>query len=531
MLLDFFIKIICRYLTDEEKSKSRELEAKRAEILEKVNTLYPDPETQFDKFVEDKELASLWDQTSEEEAELVNAVIDRYRDLRGSKGIIEDIKTILDALEKEDYTEYRKRGIKLTVSPENEEKATLRIIDPIEGDTKEIHTSYTNLLKNRLTENYTNCLRFVLNCIEYPLALLSNDNKGEDPKRKAVELAKEKVALWYEPEDVSEVLEEYYTLWRSEEKEEPVLFPSTPKYDFVYPSELQQNLTKASKKIFDSSIALSDLKQAEIDVTPNKKGVVNTFSVYVDMTAPELKGTENVTEYDKSVHNMAVSIGLANKHGFFTARELATALIHGDNPNNNRVSSQQIGAVTKSIEKQRHIDITIDWTEHIKLNHKGELPEDASNFTVKDYMLPVREYTATIGGKTLHGYQFIDPVKLSPLYQYARSVGQLGQHPVKMLNIPINLDQQKIVIRDFLLEEIAHIKNPKIVWGNTISVEKLLEVAGEDSQTIRKEKKKKLLDATEEMLGYWKKQGYIKNYEQNRASSKGKPIKSFTIEV
>ena len=529
MLLDFFNKIILKYLTDEEKSKSRELEAKRAEILEKVNTLYPDPETQFDKFVEDKELASLWDQTSEEEAELVNAVIDRYRDLRGSKGIIEDIKTILDALEKEDYTEYRKRGIKLTVSSENEEKATLRIIDPIEGDTKEIHTSYTNLLKNRLTENYTNCLRFVLNCIEYPLALLSNDNKGEDPKRKAVELAKEKVALWYEPEDVSEVLEEYYTLWRSEEKEEPVLFPSTPKYDFVYPSALQQNLTKASKKIFNSSIALSDLKQAEIDVTPNKKGIVNTFSVYVDMSAPELKGTENVTEYDKSVHNMAVSIGLANKHGFFTARELATALIHGDNPNNNRVSSQQIGAVTKSIEKQRHIDITIDWTEHIKLNHKGELPEDASNFNVKDYMLPVREYTATIGGKTLHGYQFIDPIKLSPLYQYARSVGQIGQHPVKMLNIPINLDQSKLVIRDFLLEEIAHIKNNPTSWNNTISVDKILEVAGEDSQTITRKKKSSLLFAVKDMLDYWKKEGYIKGYTENRANTTGKPIQSFTI--
>lgn len=529
MLIDFFEAIISQYWEDGEKSKLGELDATRAEILREVNTLYPDPKTQFDRFIENKELASRWDQTSEEEARLVNAVIDRYRNLRGSNGIIEDIKTVLEALEKKDYTEYRKKGFALTVSPESEEKATLRVIDPIEGDIKEVHTSYTNLLKNRLTENYTNCLRFVLNCIDYPLALLSNDNKGEDPRRRAVELAKEKVALWYDPEDVSEVLEEYYTLWRSEEKEEPSLLPSLPKYDFVYPTELQQNLTKASKKIFDSSIAITDLKQAEIDVTPNKKGIVNTFSVYVDMSAPELKGTENVTEYDKSVHNMAVSIGLANKHGFFTARELATALIHGDNPNNNRVSSQQIGAVTKSIEKQRHIDITIDWTEHIKLNHKGELPEDASNFTVKDYMLPVREYTATIGGKTLHGYQFIDPIKLSPLYQYARSVGQIGQHPVKMLNIPINLDQSKLVIRDFLLEEIAHIKNNPTSWNNTISVDKILEVAGEDSQTITRKKKSSLLFAVKDMLDYWKKEGYIKGYTENRANTTGKPIQSFTI--
>ena len=422
MLLDFFNKIILKYLTDEEKSKSRELETKRAEILEKVNTLYPDPETQFDKFVEDKELASLWDQTSEEEAKLVNAVIDRYREQRTNSGILEDIKTILDALEKEDYIEYRKRGFKLTVSPENEEKATLRVIDPIEGDIKEVHTSYTNLLKNRLTENYTNCLRFVLNCIDYPLALLSNDNKGEDPKRKAVELAKEKVALWYDPEDVSEVLEEYYTLWRSEEKEEPSLLPSLPKYDFVYPTELQQNLTKASTTIFNSKNSIEALKQIAIDVSPNKKELTTTYSVNVDLTAPELKGTENITEYDKSVHNMAISMAKANKGGCFTAKQLATALLYGDNPSTSRPSPQQIGAVTKSIEKQRHIDITIDWTEHVKLNNRGELPEEVTAYQIKGYMLPVEEHIFILKGKTLTGYHFI---KEPPLYQYAMSVGQI----------------------------------------------------------------------------------------------------------
>ena len=145
-------------------------------------------------------------------------------------------------------------------------------------------------------------------------------------------------------------------------------------------------------------------------------------------------------------------------------------------------------------------------------------------------MLPVREYTATIGGKTLHGYQFIDPVKLSPLYQYATSVGQIGQHPVKMLNVPINLDQQKLVIRDFLLEEIAHIKKRES-WNKTISVDKLLEVAGENIQTINRIKKKRLLDAVEEMLNYWKKEAYIKGYTKNRANTTGKPLQSFTIEV
>ena len=446
---------------------------------------------------------------------LDTSVQDRYKEEKKQEGILKDVQRVADSYEKEDYLHHLDNVRKTLKRLEELERFNIHF--NMEGKDREGRT-FQSYLRQNSEENYRGCFGYLYENNSIIEELL--DREGLE---QAIEIFKARIDTFGYERPTEGVLS-----YRG--GGDASQLPTLPKYDFVYPTDFQQNLTKASKKIFDSSIALSDLKQAEIDITPNKKGVVNTFSVYVDMTAPELKGTENVTEYDKSVHNMAVSIGKANKHGFFTARELATALIHGDNPNNNRVSSQQIGAVTKSIEKQRHIDITIDWTEHIKLNNKGNIPENATSFKVKDYMLPVREYTATIGGKTLHGYQFIDPVKLSPLYQYATSVGQIGQHPVKMLNLPINLDQQKIVIRDFLLEEIAHIQK-NTSWNNTISVEKLLEVAGEDLQTITRKKKSTLLQAVEEMLTYWKKEGYIKDYKKTKAKTTGSPLQSFTIIV
>lgn len=522
-----FRDILADYLTPEERARAEELRIAITKLDVKTQEEHP---TEFERMKEDfpyiegeeePELpewkAQFWDKRLPLEKEydyLQSEAKRRYSEAKGYKGILEDIRRIVEAYTKEDYLQHLK-NIRELLSLRKYTVAQL-------GITEDERIALFHYLESRAIENYNNCYFLLWEYLKEALELLDNEEPERATKGEALKIIQARVGLWYTPEKPQTP--------RGDEEPEPEL-PSLPKYDFVYPTDFQQNLTKASKKIFDSSIAISDLKQAEIDVTPNKKGVVNTFSVYVDMTAPELKGTENITEYDKSVHNMAVSIGLVNKHGFFTARELATALIHGDNPNNNRVSSQQIGAVTKSIEKQRHIDITIDWTEHIKLNHKGDLPEDASNFTVKDYMLPVREYTATIGGKTLHGYQFIDPVKLSPLYQYASSVGQIGQHPVKMLNIPINLDQSKLVIRDFLLEEIAHIKNNPKSWNSTISVEKLLGVAGENSQTVDRIKKSRLLKAVKDMLDYWKKEGYIKGYKENKANTTGKPIVSFTIEV
>ena len=98
-----------------------------------------------------------------------------------------------------------------------------------------------------------------------------------------------------------------------------------------------------------------------------------------------------------------------------------------------------------------------------------------------------------------------------------------------MLNVPVNLDQSKIVIRDFLLEEISHLKNPSLgYWGKTISVDRLLTIAGEDSQQITRKKKSLLLSSIIKMLEYWKDEKYIKDFKLNR---KAKTIQSFTIEA
>ena len=513
-----FAEILESYYTPEDVAKLEKFATALKELDEKYRNKYKKEFQDF--FIAYKKgqtiLMESWkseyfearDKLHEEYKAVNKAVLLKYKEARGTEGILEDVKRIANSYEKEDFQAH----IKMVKNLLDLERFNIHLKGPdVEGKP------YQSFLIATSEENYKNCFGWLYGNNTEVEELL----EGEDLYT-AIEIFKARIdSFGYErpPEGVLS--------WKDQlESPEP---PELPKYDFTYPTELQQNLTKASKKIFDSSIALSDLRQAEIDITPNKKGGLTTYSVYVDMTAPELKGAENVTEYDKSVHNMAVSIGLANKHGFFTARELATALIHGDNPHNNRVTSQQIGAVTKSIEKQRHIDITIDYTEHIKLNNKGNIPEDTTSFKIKDYMLPVRELTATIGGKTLHGYQFIDPVKLSPLYQYARSVGQIGQHPVKMLNIPINLDQQKLVIRDYLLEQIAHFKNPKNKLSRNISVDTLIKVAGEDSQTINRIKKKRLLDAVEKMLTYWKKEGYIEGFEKNKAKTTGSPLQSFTI--
>jgi len=508
-----FAEILAQYYTEEELAKLDALQEEKGLLDTKARHDYGKEFVDFRASLKAGEtiLVEGWkdgylkerDRIFSEAKKINNGVLLRYKEEKKPEGILEDVKRIAEDYTKEEFLAHIKH-LRDLLSLE-------RFNVHIEAPDKE-GKPYLSYLADSSEENYHNCFAWLYGNNPEIEELLDGEDLAE-----AIEIIKARIDTFgYERPEKG-------VLSYKDQRESPEL-PKLPKYDFVYPTDLEQNLTKASSTIFSSKNSIEDLKQISLDVSPNKKGLTTTYSVNVDLSAPELKGTENITEYDKSVHNMAISIAKANEHGSFTAKQLATALLYGDNPLNSRPSPQQIGAVTKSIEKQRHIDITIDWTEHIKLNNKGNLPEDVTAYQRKGYMLPVEEHIFTVNGKKLHGYQFI---KEPPLYQYATSVGQIGQTPVKMLNVPINLDQSKIVIRDFLLEEIAHIKKNKD-WNRTISVERLLDVAGEDSKTISRKKKSLLLTAVKDMFSYWKEEGYIKSYKENL---KAKSIQSFTIEV
>lgn len=443
------------------------------------------------------------------EAEAVRkAVIERYKADKTTAEILEDVRRIAESYTKEEFQEH----IKLVRNMLDFERFHIKLEAPYIEDGK----PFKHYLEATSEENYKNCFGWLYGVNSEIEEVLDGEALSE-----AVEIFKARVDTFGYERPATGVLS-----WR-DQTTEPEL-PELPKVDFNYPVNIQQNLTKASSTLFNHKTSIEDLKQISLDVTPNKKGITTTYSVNVDLSAPELKGTENITEFDKSVHNIAVSIALTNKDHCFTAKQVATVLYYGNNPTKANPSKQQIGAVTKSIEKQSLIKVSVDWTQHYQLNNKGKLPEEADGYKSKNYVLPVKSHIFIINGAELEGYQLLDT---PPLYAYAVSVGQLGQHPVNMLNLPINLDQTKIVLRDFLLEEIAHIKNNK-GWNKTISVDKLLIIAGEDSQTITKKKRAKLLEVIEKMLIYWKKEEYIKDYTLNRAETKrGKPLQSYTIEA
>ena len=383
-----FEEILAQYYKPEEEARLEELQRELNKLDFKTRNEHKEEFENF--FIADKKgqtiLVESWkkdyfkarDQIHSEAKAINEAVLNRYKEEKKPEGILEDVRRIADSYEKEDFQAHIKHVQTLLEA----ERFHIHIKGEKEGKP------YTAWLAENAEENYRTCFAWLYGDNTVVEELLD----GEDLYT-AFEIFKARIDTFGYERPTEGVLSS-----REGEKTSKPAKPTLPKYDFVYPTELQQNLTKASSILFSSKNSLEDLRQIAIDVAPNKKGLTTTYSVNLDLTAPELKGTENVTEYDKSVHNMSVSIGRANEHGFFTAKQVATALLYGDNPSNSNPSKQQIGAVTKSIEKLALIRLTIDWTEHIRLNNKGDIPEGDS-FKVTDYMLPVRKTHSTIGGQ------------------------------------------------------------------------------------------------------------------------------------
>lgn len=111
----------------------------------------------------------------------------RYKKAKGVEGILEDVRRIVEAYEKEDYLQHL-RHIKEVLSLR---KYTLAQIGITEEERKVIIT----YLEDRALENFNNCYMTLWEYLEDALKLLDED---PETKKEALEIIRARVALWYE---------------------------------------------------------------------------------------------------------------------------------------------------------------------------------------------------------------------------------------------------------------------------------------------------------------------------------------------
>lgn len=287
---------------------------------------------------------------------------------------------------------------------------------------------------------------------------------------------------------------------------------------FAYPVNYVQDITKAGKTLFDRTKPLDVLQQIQIDVLPNT-GKKDCY-VLLDMDFNDISTTDNVTEYDGMVLNAVYSI-IENGYKVFTAKQVAYIVYRGGDSSSN-ISPKQVGAVTKSIEKLRLIDLTVNWEQHAAL--KG-LPDNVTGYKETGYLLPVKRHEFYSSGQKVKGYQLIDA---PPLYSYAKSVGYINTAPMQALNVPgLRMDDEKAMMREYMIVQIGHMKNKNNKkFNNNMRLSSIMKSAGIDMDTLPKDKKSVKTKHIEMILQRLRQIGYIKNYEMTK---KGRSLHAVKI--
>ena len=248
----------------------------------------------------------------------------------------------------------------------------------------------------------------------------------------------------------------------------------------------------------------------------NKKEILTKVSLnYDDENIQIYDKDKRFTPYDRTVHNAVCSLFEAGNTNF-TPVQVYRAMNGLDDQQ--YVSPQSVGAITRSLDKQRQIYAKVDYTNEAKAYRK-----DVRSCIVEDHILSAKKITLEAGGHKVTGYKLNNkPI----LYEYAQLTGQVLTVPSKLLNTKdvIRSTEDVIIIREYLIRRIEVMKKNKD-QSNRILLERVYEELNEPEPT--KETSRKVRNIIDALLKKYVTEKYIKDYKYFKEGRAFKGIEIF----
>lgn len=297
-------------------------------------------------------------------------------------------------------------------------------------------------------------------------------------------------------------------------------------------NSMTKNIIDAGRVILDVS---SSSAKRSIDVICNL--------VYEGENV-KLSGRQSFTEYDRNVYNAVTSLYVyGGKSHVVTPQTVYRAMVGMTDTED--PSPQQIGAVTKSLDKMRFIRATVDCTEELNRRNISLNGEYVTNGIIDTYLLNASAIQVQAGGRIVRGYL----IERTPiLYAYSNALNEVFTIPSEMLDIKaidakgnitqsrISNTESRIQVKGYLIRRIEGMKGKNALKNKTISLQSyekggehhrgLYEIAGLSERATRKDKKA-VRDYAAQALEYWTARGYIKGFS---FLSTGKAITGIKID-
>ena len=266
----------------------------------------------------------------------------------------------------------------------------------------------------------------------------------------------------------------------------------------------------------------------------------------------------SLTEYERNVSDAIMSIWEQAQRDGVTPAFTADSLYRAMPGSGERASAQQKGAITKAVEKLRHLYLDVDAT--LELRQRGIIGEK-DTYTINENYLTLRRHDY---GRYGERKQTAWEIKvIPPILDYSKRIKQILTVPAKYLAIEkvkqgkasgeilmMNADRQAMT--SYMLRRIAIMKHDreraadalrsynrrrsrdKTLPEKTVAAFRrqsdtiLFDTLFEETATSTDNRKMTMNNRNFcfDVLDYWKTTGYIKGYEKQ---TKGRSITGVTI--
>lgn len=287
----------------------------------------------------------------------------------------------------------------------------------------------------------------------------------------------------------------------------------------ITPKEHLSTVDKLSGKAFDVE---NDVLYTEklIAVGVERRGSKKEINTLLSMSFDELEkagviiDAKKLTPFDREVHDAITTLFVEGGNDVMSVEMIYRTMIGKPKA---RLAPKQAEAITQSITKMMHTLITIDASQEAKAY-------GFDNLKYKGNLLYAEMAIASINNNVIEALHVIkEPV----LYTYANRTNRIGRVDMKLLDSPINKNEETIILQGYLYRRILamqHGQNKSIVYD---TVYKQLSIDAPSAAALRK-KKSDVRSKIKTLLDYWKKEKFIAGYVENK---RGQEMYSVTIRL
>lgn len=288
-------------------------------------------------------------------------------------------------------------------------------------------------------------------------------------------------------------------------------------YSFITPVNSIFDNTKVGRAIFDKN--MQDAFRTEefkdgmpVPVSPKNAKKKSEVTLAIDFS--NFKTSKYLTGEHKAVLNAVNSIIEAGNN-YFSLSALYKEIYQKKHSN-----KYQLEDLRSTVDDLRKILITIDYTQHMKMN--GTALDGETYMIRKQNALSLDEVTVSINGMKTTVYKLLQE---PPTYTYPKACKQIVTIQKKYLETKsVSNTKQAIMIKQYLVERINAYNGGRV--SPTIKYDEIYEAyaeaSGIDVSEMTKEKKKNARDIAKKILDDFKKNDFITGYKENATTENGK---------